>query len=171
MKKLTATFFVLPLLVSGAAFAEDGHKDMRDEDPAAFHREMCTDRYAHAFGKIAYLQAKLGITDKQQPAWDAWQKVELDSAARERDDCLNDKSMHRSGDEAPSILDQETHIETMLQAKLTELQASRPALQTLYGQLDDRQKDEFNQFGEWHHRPHGEMMEHGDHKMDGGQEH
>jgi hypothetical protein len=166
MKKLTASLFALPLLLSGTAFADD-HKDMHD-DPAAWHQDMCTDHYAHAFGKIAYLQAKLGITDKQQAAWDAWQKVELDSAAKERDACLKDTP---KGEHAPSILDQESRIETMLQDKLDELHASRAPLEALYAQLDDKQKDEFNHFGEWHHSPKGEMDGHMMKHDEAGEEH
>ncbi len=158
MKKMTASILALPLmLMAGGAFADD-HKDM---DSATGHAEMCTDHYAHAFGKIAYLQAKLGITDKQQAAWDAWSKVELDSAAKERDTCLGDKSMMHGDNNAPSILDQESHIETMLQAKLDELHASRGPLETLYGQLSSDQKQEFDHFGEWHHSPEGRMDKHG----------
>ena len=155
MKKLTALALSLPFIVSGAAFADDRHD--HDMSPAEMHHAMCTDRYAHMYGKTAYLQAKLGITDKQQAAWDAWQKAELDSATRERDACLAEQPK----DKADSIVEQEARLETMLQGKLDELHASRPALETLYAQLTDEQKDELNASGEWHHRPHGmEMPQH-----------
>jgi hypothetical protein len=163
MKRLTAALLAMPLILSGTAFAESGPDD-HGMDAADWHREMCTDRYAHEFAKTAYLEARLGITDKQQAAWDAWQKVENDSAAKERDACL---TMAPKKDRDESILDQEAHTEMMLSQKLDELHASRPALEALYAELTTDQKEEFDHFGEWHNKPHPPEMNQKGH-MDGG---
>jgi hypothetical protein len=162
MRKLTVSLLALPLLLAGAAHADSDHMKM---DPAQMHQDMCLDRYAHSFAKTAYLQARLGITDQQQAAWDAWQKTELDSAAKERDTCLSTAPKKGHDD---SILDQESRLETMLSTKLDELRASRPALEALYATLSSDQKDEFDHFGEqMHHQWHGPQGEHHEDGHDG----
>ena len=158
MKRLHAALLALPLLLPAAAIAND-HKS--DKSAADWHAEMCIDRYAHAMGKLAYLQARLGITDKQQDAWNKFQAVESDSAAKERDMCASDKP---KADTPSSVLDQEANLEKFLGAKLAQLQSSRPALENLYKVLDSDQKEEFDRFGEEMipHR-HGGQMKGGEH--------
>jgi hypothetical protein len=152
MKRFHAALLALPLLIPAVAYAND-HKS--DKSVADWHAAMCSDRYAHAFGKVAFLQAKLGITDKQQDAWNAFAKSETDGAAQERDACLAQKL---PSDTPPSALDQEANLEKILSAKLAQLQASRPALENLYKVLDSDQKEEFDRFGdEMEPRHHGGM--------------
>ena len=151
-KHLTAALLAMPLVLPIAAAHANDRDDMKEG-----HKEMCSDRYAHAFGKLAFLQAKLGITDKQQDAWSKWQQVELDGAAKERDACLNEKL---PDDKAPTVVEQEDHLEKMLSAKLDQLQAARQPLADLYKVLSSDQKQEFDEFGEemhhrWHHGPEG----------------
>jgi hypothetical protein len=157
MKKIAAVLIAAPLLWAGASFAnDDGHGD---KDKAEWHKEMCTDRYAHTFGRLAYMEAKLNLTDKQQDSWNKWQQIELDSAAKERDDCLQNVP-----GEKPSILEKESFLEKMLTAKLDELKASRPALETLYNSLSGDQKEQFDRISDWergHHAMHGDGGPHG----------
>ncbi len=164
MKRLHAALLALPLVIPAMAYAKEHKPD--SESKADWHAEMCNDHYAHAFGKLAYLQAKLGITDKQQDAWNKFSQAESDGAAKERDACLADTLP--SGDTPPSVLDQEDHLEKMLSAKLGQLQSSRPALVDLYKVLSTEQKEEFDQFGEdmihhahGGHGPEGPKGEHG----------
>ncbi len=146
--RVLGALFALPMMLPLAA-----HADMGDDhkDGAERHQEMCSDHYAHTAGKLAYLQAKLGITDKQQDAWNRFYGSEIDSAAKERDACLAEKDHGQH----PTVLEQEDRLEKMLSNKLDALRASRGPLEDLYKVLSADQKDEFDEFGEeqqhhWH---------------------
>ena len=165
MKRLHVALAALPLMLPAIAYANDHKHD--GESKADWHAEMCSDRYAHSFGKLAFLQAKLGITDKQQDAWNRFSQAESDGAAKERDACLAEKMP--SGDTPPTVLEQEDHLEKMLSARLDQLHSSRPALEDLYKELTASQKEEFDHFGEeMAHRMHEHGGMDGEHGMHDG---
>jgi hypothetical protein len=123
----------------------------RHVDHAAMHRQMCSERAALEAGHLAYLQAKLNLTEQQQAAWNKWRQVKLDGAAKERAACLD---LMPKGDTHPSLLDREAHMEKLLSLKLDEMHASRPALEALYNVLTAEQKAIFDRSA-GHHRGHG----------------
>ena len=132
------------------------------KDPVAWHKEKCIDHYARETGRLAFLEAKLDLTDAQKAPYDAWQHVLLDGAAKMRDACLADVPANAGS--PPTVLDREARAEKMMSTRLASLQASRPALEALYAALTPQQKAEFDHMAMaighrhgWHH--HG-MMEH-----------
>ena len=107
------------------------------KDLAKWHKGMCTERYAHQSAHLAYLEAKLALTDKQRPAWIKWQQWEMQAAAQDRDACLANTPKDNI---APTALDREAALEKGLALHLQSLQASRPALQALYDVLTPEQR-------------------------------
>jgi Spy/CpxP family protein refolding chaperone len=134
-------------------------------DRPAMHKAMCGDHYAHQVGRLAYLEAKLELTDQQRPLFAKWRQALLDGAAKHKAACLESGP---KGDAKPTALDREAHLEKMLSAALQTLQASRPALQALYDSLTPAQRAVMDHHGHFGHRGHpgGEM--HGPHEMPGG---
>jgi len=57
-------------------------------DPADWHKQMCTDRYAHNVSRVAYIEAKLSLNDTQQPLFDGWRQTLLGSAKARESACL-----------------------------------------------------------------------------------
>lgn len=127
------------------------------EEMAAWRAERCKSHYARVAGKLAYLQADLQITDAQRGAFDQWKGIVLSSAKERSDACLahtaEGHEMH--GHDA---VERNAHMQKMLEGKLAELKAERPALESLYGSLTPDQKKEFDR-AEAHH---GHHMGHGD---------
>lgn len=117
-------------------------------DMAAWHQERCTDRYARHVGQVAYLEAKLSLTDTQRPLFESWKDAVLSSAKSNEDACA---AMHPDFSHPPSILDREARMHDMLQKRLAELDAQRPAMTALYQALTPDQKHVFDGIG--HGRP------------------
>ncbi len=148
MKKLSyALCAIVPLALGSAVWAaqpnapETGAPPAAGEhhhgDRAAWHKDMCTDQYARAAAHLAYVQAKLGLSEQQAAAFDKWRQAFLDQSAKQRAACLETAP---KGGSRPTLLDHEAHMEKMLAMKLQTLQATRPALQTLYESLTTEQK-------------------------------
>ncbi len=131
------------LAASAAAIAEDAeghHKHHGDWSPqqfAAMHKEMCTDRYAHHVGDLAYLEAKLSLTDAQRPLFEAWKNALLATAKSGEDACL---AHTPDFSHPPTILDREAMMHQRLQMRLAALDAEGPALQSFYQSLSPDQK-------------------------------
>jgi len=155
-----AAFLAIPLLCSSLAFAQ-GAMEYEDKDPSAWHQHFCTERYARKAAHLAYLEAKLNLTDQQKAAWAKWRQAKIDAAEKRRSACLG---RDWSRDEHETALDREARIEKWLTTRLQEVQASRPALQALYESLNAEQKVVFDQASRWrgHHRrgegPHWGMQ-------------
>ncbi len=121
-------------------------------DRAAWHQQMCTDHYARHVGEIAYLEAKLSLSDAQRPLFASWRDSVLASAKSHESECL---AMHHDFSHAPSILDREAHLRDMLEHRLAEMDAQRPAMTALYRSLTPDQKQIFDGIGRGRPGMHG----------------
>ena len=156
VKQGIAALLAIPLLGSSLAFAQ-GAMEYDSKDPSAWRQHFCTERYARKAAHLAYLEAKLNLTDQQKLAWTKWRQAKMDAADKRRTACL---ARDWSKDEQETALDREARVEKWLTARLQELQASRPALQALYDALSPEQKVVFDQASSWRgwrgHRHGGE---------------
>jgi hypothetical protein len=167
-------FSALPLLWVATAFAQGApvnpppadqatppQAEMmhRKEDPAARHKAFCSDRYAHEVAHLAYLEAKLDLSEKQRATWHKWQQWQLDGADKEQAACLSDVP---KPDEKPTALEMESRLERALTIKLQNLQSSRPSLEALYETLTPAQRSIFDRppHGDHFAPPHGAPFGH-----------
>jgi Spy/CpxP family protein refolding chaperone len=131
------------------------------QDPIARHNEHCANRYARTAAALAFLEARLNLTESQKASWTAWRQASLDDAAQMRDTCVADVPVHPGT--PPTVLEREAQKEKMMSARLAGLQARRPALQALYAVLTPEQQATFDHLamaaGHRHHWHHGMMME------------
>lgn len=164
--------FVLPLLAAlafaaPAALAQDappppaqgsggpGHHF----DKAGMHKhfvEMCQDAYPKAVGKLAYLEAKLQLSDAQKPLFDRWRDAML-SVVKARTAKCGEMKHPTGGDPVAHLKAQEERLKTRLAA----IEAQLPAFEAFAASLSDAQK---HVLAEAHRRM---MMERG-HRMMGG---
>jgi hypothetical protein len=155
--------FTAPVAFAQSAPAQDGaqqhawHKPS-PEEMAAWHAQRCQSHYARVAGKLAYLQADLSITDAQRGAFDQWKGVVLSSAKARSEACLahtaEGKEVHHH-----DAVERNARMEKMLEGKLAELKAERPALESLYASLTPDQKKSFDRAEAFGHR-HGHHMSH-----------
>jgi hypothetical protein len=139
------------LMLSAAALAQDAaptpppgqqgeHRVVRMEfnkaDMEKHRAEMCADRYAHAVGEFAYLEAKLALTDKQKPAFDRWKNSMLTIAKTHSGECTEMKM----GEHEHSLVDALKRHEKRMEERLADLQAQMPSLEALSATLNDEQK-------------------------------
>lgn len=164
---------LLNACVSGALFAMGSHAlaadgsrgDMpRTFDRVAMHKQMCTDRFAHNAGRIAYIEAKLSLTDNQRPVFETWKQAVLSSAKAQQDKCLA-RQDHMG---QHNILERQARMMQRLQSRMADMTAERPSLEALYNALSPEQKQVFdlgNRMGPGGHRPqeHGGWHDHGPH--------
>jgi len=142
------------VLSAGAALAQVPPAPPFDKGPpdkAEMQRhfaEMCQDRLAYVTGDIAFLEAKLALTDAQKPLFERWKKIKLNAA--KAGNCTPPP------DGKPSLVDGLKREEMMLRQRLVELKAELPALEALAASLSDDQKAAFGRRGpHWggdHHR-------------------
>jgi len=87
---------------------------------------------------MAYLEARLHLTDAEQPLFAHWKDVRLDSAKRQAADCASRTSEDRDGADPVARMSRE---EAMLKQRIADLDAERPAFSALYAALapDQRQ--------------------------------
>jgi len=163
MTKTLSVLAAIPFLFASVAFAETASPgpaaapaEHHAVDRAAWHKKVCGELYAHQAAHLAYLEAKLDLTEAQRPLWTKWKQAHLDAAAKHRSACLE---AGPKGDTRPTALEREALIEKILTAKLQTLQATRPALVALYDALTPEQKAVFDHASH-HHGAHG-MREHG----------
>lgn len=100
-------------------------------------QKTCTERYAREAGRLSYLEAKLGVTDRQRPTWVRWNQWVLQGSQQQRDACL---AALPKGSSHPTALEEDQAQEKILQIRIQTLQAARPALQDLYAVLTPDQK-------------------------------
>ncbi len=157
------------VLAASAAMAETPTAATHATDHADWHKKMCSEMYAHKAGRLAYLEAKLDLTEQQKAAWAKWRQADLDGAAKARSACLEAAP---KGDTHPSALDREATMEKFLTLKLQSLQAERPALQAFYEVLSPEQKATFDHsLRHGHHHSGGHHGEHGEHGWSGQSQH
>src|ERR1700742_989926 len=57
-------------------------------DMASWHQQMCSDHFARRVGEVAYLEAKLSLSDTQRPLFASWKESVLGSAKTNESACL-----------------------------------------------------------------------------------
>ena len=148
------------LLAAGAtAYAADAdgahrHHMAGNFDPVAWHKQMCTDHYARNVGRVAYIEAKLSLTDSQRSLFDGWKQTVLGSAKSREDDCLaRQPQMGERHDH--SVVERQARMEQRLQHRLADLTAEQPSLKALYDSLSPEQRQVFDRPGPMGHGGHG----------------
>jgi hypothetical protein len=99
-------------------------------------RQRCEERLARRAGRVAYMAAKLNLTQEQRPLWDKLQSTMQAAADKQRQLCA---SLPAEGGQA-TILDRANRREQFLSARLQAVQQARPALEQLYQALTAEQK-------------------------------
>ncbi|MGN6516049.1 MAG: Spy/CpxP family protein refolding chaperone [Rhizomicrobium sp.] len=132
------------LFAGGAAthvLAADRPHDRAAEnvDPVAWHKQMCVDRYARNAGRVAYIEARLSLTDNQRPLFDNWKKTVLGSANAHESECLA-RQPHMGEMHGHSILERQARMRQMMQRRLADLTAEQPSLKGLYDSLSPEQR-------------------------------
>lgn len=111
------------------------HRAMMRRDP----QERCIDRLAWRAARLAYVEAKLDLTDQQRPLWDKLHSIAQGAQQKERQLCQSLKP-----DEELTALERMDRAQRFLSAKLDALQAAKPAVQSLYQSLSPEQKEIFD---------------------------
>lgn len=108
-------------------------------DMAQGMKQMCDDRYASEVGRMAYLGARLQLSDAERPLFDHWKDVTLDSAKRRASDC-NSRTAAPDQDRANPV-DRMGREEDMLKQRIADLDAERPVFAALYAALTPDQRE------------------------------
>src|SRR4051794_4049179 len=95
------------------------------DSAAAVPPDPCREGYAHASGYLAYLQARLALTEDQQPLWGKWQQKLEAAALAEQSNCLADHARFGS---KPNALQREDAFLRSVSARLEAVKAARPEL-------------------------------------------
>jgi LTXXQ motif family protein len=176
--KTFVPFLAALALSASAALAQDAptppaqgpmmrmhHFDKADMEK--FHARMCSDHYARAVGQMAYLETKLALTDVQKPLFNRWKNIRLAAAKSHSANCA---TMQRPGPDA-SIMEHVDRETAMLERRLADLKAERPALETLVKSLTPDQQNELKRAAMHARHERFAMMDrmHGDHGMMGGE--
>jgi len=154
--KKFALFGIAALFCAGLAMAQTPDAQPPEHhrpDFAALHKSMCEDHAAHTAAKLAFVEAKLSLTDTQKPLFANWRQAVMESAAKQKTSCLAEAPP--KPDAKPTVLEREQKEEALLSARLQTLQTTRPALEAFYNSLTDAQKDSFNRMHEEHMHHHG----------------
>lgn len=142
--------FLLPVLAAAAlacsaAYAGDAQpaqtRPMAHRfDPAQMQQHLaqrCTNRYAHAVGRMAALEVELNLTSAQKPLFARWKDKVLASAKERSTQCADIKVP----DHRPTLVEREKMRTKIMEARLDDLKAQMPALEALSTSLtDDQQK-------------------------------
>jgi hypothetical protein len=170
LKTLAISVAALTLACLTPTFAQDapggdpasaGHhwQHPSPDQMATWHKQRCADHFARAAGRLAFLEAKLGISDSQRPAFDRWRDIVLHEAQSRKETCLAHQFVPG---EHHTILEREAMMEKRLETRLAALKAQEPALEAFYQSLSPEQKTEFDHQHRGHGFHHGGMMQHGD---------
>ncbi|HEY2032994.1 MAG TPA: Spy/CpxP family protein refolding chaperone [Rhizomicrobium sp.] len=128
-------------------------------DPVEMHKQVCTDHFARDAGRVAYIEAKLSLTDSQRPLFDNWKQTVLDSAKSRESECLA-RRPPAAGDNGPSVLVRQARMAQRLQRRFAELTTEQPSLSALYASLSPEQKQVFDRPAGGHGL-HGGWRDHG----------
>lgn len=93
-------------------------------------------RFDHIEGRIAFLRAELGITDAQQPQWDAF----ADALRKQASTMRTMRTQMMQGGMPTNWLDRLTRHERMLSARLDAMKAIEGPARALYGVLSPEQQ-------------------------------
>jgi len=117
-------------------------------DRTARRAQMCQDQVARTAGRFAELEVRLNLTAAQTGAFTRWRDLRLAAARTRATECasrpLPAPGAARGGRGAnvtpPNPVERLTREETMLQHRLADIQAERPALEALYSGLSAAQR-------------------------------
>ena len=115
-------------------------------DRTARRAQMCQDQVARTAGRFAELEVRLNLTAAQTGAFTRWRDLRLAAARTRATQCasrpLPAPGAARGGRGAslPNPVERLTREETMLQHRLADIQAERPALEALYNGLSAAQR-------------------------------
>jgi LTXXQ motif family protein len=98
-------------------------------------KERCIDRLAWRAAREAYVGAKLGLTQQQQPLWDKVQSISEAEQHKERALCLGLKPREQA-----TLLDRMDQAQQFLSVRLDALHQATPAVQALYQALTPEQQ-------------------------------
>lgn len=101
-------------------------------------KQFCDDRYASEVGRLAYLEARLQLSETQQPLLAHWKDVRLDIAKRRAADC-NARTASPDQDRADPV-ERMSREEAMLKQRISDLDAERPVFAALYDALTPEQR-------------------------------
>ena len=152
---------MVALVAPGTMLAQNTGAPARDmrmpgtAEMAAHMKRMCEDHYAREVGRLAYLEARLNLTQPEQPLFARWKGVKLDIAKRRTADC-SQRVAHRDHKEFTPV-DRMSREQDMLKRRLTDLDAERPVLAALYDALTPQQREALSPRGPG--RMAGGMME------------
>jgi LTXXQ motif family protein len=100
-------------------------------------KQMCDDRYASEVGRMAYLEARLHLTDAEQPLFTHWKEVRVDIAKHRTAEC----AAHAGpGQDHADPVAQMGREEDMLKQRIADLEAERPVFSALYAVLAPDQR-------------------------------
>jgi LTXXQ motif family protein len=102
-------------------------------------KDRCIDRLAWRAAREAYVEAKLGLTQQQQPLWDKVQSISQAEQHKERALCLGLKPRGQS-----TLLDRMDQAQQFLSVRLDALHQATPAVQALYQALTPEQQGILN---------------------------
>jgi hypothetical protein len=102
-------------------------------------QQRCDDRFANEAGHMAYLEARLQLTDAEQPLFAHWKDIRLDIAKRGAADCKA-HAQSASQDRADPV-DRMSREEDMLKHRIADLDTERPIFAALYAALTPEQRD------------------------------
>jgi hypothetical protein len=154
---------MVALVAPGTMLAQNNAAPVRDmrmpgaAEMAAHMKRMCEDRYAREVGHLAYLEARLNLTQPEQPLFARWKGVKLDIAKRGTADC-SQRVAHLDHKEFTPV-ERMGREQDMLKRRLTDLDAERPVLAALYDALTPQQREALSPRGP--DRMAGGMMERG----------
>jgi hypothetical protein len=141
-----------PAQAANSSASPTSAKPAHADDQIVWQKKDCSDIGPREAGRVAYLEAKLRLTDKQRAAWATWRQARVEAAAKEQEACIEAAPKE---DGRPTTPEREALIEKALTLKLQTLQSTRPALLALYEALTTEQKAIFDTSSAKHPRkPH-----------------
>ena len=127
---------------------------MNGADMQKHRAEFCSDIAPRAVGKLAYLEAKLQLTDRQKPQFERWKNVVLTSIKEHAEQCATMKMPEMDASVVEKLKRQEQHLKT----RLADLQAQMPALESLASSLNQDQMRILDRAAMHLREEHGRMM-------------
>ena len=129
---------------AGAALAKPGHGSRPGPDAAEMTPEKmadrCRDHFARDAGRLAFLEARLDLTDAQKPLWRTYADQVTKGDTAKRDACLAAVPAKAEEMKPPTAVERGERRLQRLEAELTAAKAEQPALEKLYGSLTAEQR-------------------------------
>jgi LTXXQ motif family protein len=147
MKQIISPVFAITVLIAGPLMAQSRVEPGMIRPPGSSTpmtrggslgcMEKMTDMAQHVEGRIASMQAKLKITDKQMPQWNAAADVMRDNARR-----MTEMHGMMGQDASLSAPERLARMEKMTAGMMEAVQSTKAAFMPLYSVLSAEQKKE-----------------------------